>query len=353
MSINRPYNPRFDFNRMYYIRKCPLNKLKPKSQLDEWYEEDHIVFDNRPTSLVITVRNAPNSNRVPSLRGNAGVSVLKICNIKHKDKKKMNQSIMQVWRDWTFVYRTKILEYYGIYYDKQKGHLIIEQSPLDHSLSCFIKTNGPIKSENEVKKIMFDVLDKIWIIHNNKLVHCDIKPGNIMERNKPWCTKKYILNGWKVIDFGSMVSNNSKHEYSGTIGWTAPEIDYNSKTNIYTYSCDMFSFGLVILYSLLGSQPLQLPKEQRLKYKNNNIKDVKYNILRHQIHSNWYYESVKNCDKFIKNYLIKLVYNEKISLSLFKLLHDGLLVYEPTKRMRCAQVYNCEWFNSETERHTK
>eukprot|EP01084_Bolivina_argentea_P157449 274382_1 len=346
-KLKRPYNPQIDFNWMFFVPSCSIDKLASKTQLDKWYQKHNIISDKRPDSMVISVVNAPNSSRIKNRQANR---ILKIYNIKDTDKKQMNKNIMKVWTEWIFIRRTKILQYCQIFYDKQEQHLIIEQETLIQSLSQRIHKKGPITSEKEVKSIMFDVLDKIWIMHTNKFVHCNIHPSNIMERYIPWTKEKHILNGWKVIGFNSMVKNNTKDIFHGTIGWTAPEIDYNSKTNVYTYTCDMFSFGLLILYSLFGKHPLQLPEEDRLKFKKDECKEneIDCKVLKHQINSNWYYGTVKHSENMMKNYLINLYYNDKISMSLFKLLHDGLLVYDPNKRMKCKQVYNSEWFQDFT-----
>ena len=39
-----------------------------------------------------------------------------------------------------------------------------------------ITENGPITNEYTVKLIAWDLLDKLWIIHNSGFVYRDIKP---------------------------------------------------------------------------------------------------------------------------------------------------------------------------------
>merc|ERR1712154_742529 len=46
----------------------------------------------------------------------------------------------------------------------------------------------------------------------------------------------------------------------------------------------------------------------------------------------------------IKNYLTKKYYEGKISLDLFELLYEGMLVYDLRTRFDAEKVYHSEWF---------
>ncbi len=65
-----------------------------------------------------------------------------------------------------------------------------------------------------------------------------------------------------LIDFDCVQKNKTKAAYKGSMGWSAPEINYNSKKNMYHSSADIFSLGLVILYLMFGWQPLQISAEK-------------------------------------------------------------------------------------------
>ena len=53
------------------------------------------------------------------------------------------------------------------------------------------------------------------------------------------------------------------------------------------------------------------------------------------------------------NYLIRLYYDDKISSSLFQLLHDGMLNYDANKRWNCKQIYQSKWFDDIRANHDK
>ena len=83
-------------------------------------------------------------------------------------------------------------------------------------------------------------------MHENNIVHCDIKPSNIIINN----------NHLKLIDFGSccILENNKSYDNSeyetflGTEGYMAPE-QYHYK--IY-YSTDIYSLCVCITEILVG-----------------------------------------------------------------------------------------------------
>jgi len=195
---------------------------------------------------------------------------------------------------------------------------------------------------------MNEILAKLQRLHDYQHVHCDIKPNNIMERKLDHLYRTdFIEDGWLLIDFSSMTMNGTKGSYKGSMGWTAPEIDYNSNKNIYRYSSDIFSFGLVILYVMFGHQPLEIPrsKQKQFQIKSNDDEQeiLRKKALKAKMSKNWYCEHIKKSENYIKNYLVKLYYENKISLSLFKLLHDGVLIYDHKKRLNCKEIYNSEW----------
>ena len=47
----------------------------------------------------------------------------------------------------------------------------------------------------------------------------------------------------------------------------------------------------------------------------------------------------------MKYYVLQLLYDKKISLELYELLSNGMLVWDYKKRWNCEKVYNHKWFN--------
>eukprot|EP01084_Bolivina_argentea_P222396 376422_1 len=281
------------------IYKCKLHNLPTLSDLLKDFRFLQTIYDNGNTKIV---------------RGkwkNIRYCVCKTFNIYDDNRKRISKAkVNLVWTEYQLVKCSGLLEYGQLYYDAHTHSLIIRQLSYKHTLHQYIATHGPLKTDQDtrIKRIAMNILNKLWILHNCQFVHRDIKPSNIMERQMDDISpRNWIQDGWLLIDLSDARRAGYKGIYAGTIGWTAPEIDYNSTHNVFKYSCDIFSFGLVILFMLSGHQPLALPWSEMNKYYK---KEDKRGMMRKQVHSNWYYGHVVNGENVVKNYLIDL-YNEK------------------------------------------
>lgn len=257
------------------------------------------------------------------------------------------------YREWVFVVHTMLIEYLEYFYwDRIENQAWIIMNNYGDTLHQRIIKNEITNNEHKAKEIAWDLLDKLWIIHNCGFVYGDVKPSNIVKREFDPNIKGLhtnITNGWKFIDFGLIQKINARKGYIGTFGWTAPEIKYNSLWNKYKPSSDIFSFGLLILYVLCGRQPFQEdPKIRRdffLKLGAKMDDDESWTSDKlHKWKIHWYKSVILQSENAIKNKLVKLYFDNKISMDLFELLHDGILVYDPKKRWNCKKIYYCNWF---------
>ena len=260
-------------------------------------------------------------------------------------------ALKRAYKEWLFVSYTLLIEYEDkFYYDRHAQQAWIIMTNYGDTLKQRIKANGLINDENKVKEIAWDLLDKLWIIHNSGFVYCDIKPSNIVKREydgKEEDESGDVIDGWKFIDFELIQKINTRKDYIGTFGWTAPEIKYDAFWNKYKPSSDIFSFGLIILYILCGEQPLEEDGKKRYKYLKDlgaEDGDIMTPGMRRGWRNHWYKNVILKSENVIKNKLVKLYYDNKISLDLFELLHDGILVYDLKKRWDCKKIYNCKWF---------
>ena len=115
------------------------------------------------------------------------------------------------------------------------------------------------KDENQLKFIAGCVLIGLNYIHENKIIHKDIKPENLV-----YDSKGYI----HITDFGiSKIYHplNGK-ENSGTPGYMAPEVLFNKD---HDYSVDYFSLGVCLYELLIGKRP----------YHGNNKKELRKDIV--------------------------------------------------------------------------
>ncbi|TNV80916.1 hypothetical protein FGO68_gene14120 [Halteria grandinella] len=117
-------------------------------------------------------------------------------------------------------------------------------------------------SEDDVAKLMRQVLSCINYLHNKNIAHRDLKPENILlENNKD-------LSQIKVADFGTAIQWDPKNkqpfkEKVGTLIYMAPEVF----TGSYSEKCDIWSCG-VLMYKLLSTRfPFEGEDEVTLRQK--------------------------------------------------------------------------------------
>lgn len=104
-----------------------------------------------------------------------------------------------------------------------------------------------------------DIADAIHHAHERDVVHCDLKPSNIL------LTADHVP---KVVDFGlaHLATTFSAGIQGGTESYLAPECDFDS---VARPSVDIFGVGAILLFLLTGRPPnvngqLELPTLQEL-----------------------------------------------------------------------------------------
>lgn len=156
---------------------------------------------------------------------------------------------------------------------------------------------------------MHQVMLAVHYLHSNNVVHCDLKPENLMlESNDPSACVK-------VIDFGTsqMCDPLQKLDHmAGTPYYIAPEIlskvPYNNKVDI--WSCG------VILYMMLSGRPPFNGRTRAELYI--NIRNCNFNFDREE------WAGVSDAAKA---------------------LIRGMLVLNPAQRLSAKEVLEHEWFN--------
>jgi serine/threonine protein kinase len=137
------------------------------------------------------------------------------------------------------------------YSNSEPAQLYIVLDLFDSDLSNIVHNN-----DQDMKKIIHDVANGIKQLHDNHIIHRDIKPGNILIKDG-----KYY-----ICDFNLSRTFHSEQmtpgRYFGTDGYKAPEINDGIST-IYTKKIDVWSLGVTIL-SLLG-YPMRNSELQYIK----------------------------------------------------------------------------------------
>ena len=101
---------------------------------------------------------------------------------------------------------------------------------------------------------LYQVAEAVDYVHSRRIIHRDIKPGNILVRCKPDGSGFDV----RLTDFGLAKFANTSSSLSGegsflgTIAYCAPEQIMRDDLD---YRCDIYSFGMVCYEVLAGRHP--------------------------------------------------------------------------------------------------
>ena len=167
--------------------------------------------------------------------------------------------------------KERIVEYFGSVIDENKffNYICLEYMQRG-SLRAYLESNGNL-DENKTRKYTRQVLEGLCYLHRIRIVHRDIKGGNILLTEN---------DDIKLVDFGaSKYLESSTHgantQKIGTNHWMPPEIVKGEK---YGFKADIWSTGCTVVEMLTTKPPwpqlrhFQVP--DKLKgLKNNELPD--------------------------------------------------------------------------------
>jgi len=139
-----------------------------------------------------------------------------------------------------------ILKLHDFFYYKE--HLILVTELLKDNLYEYYRFNLENESTaffdvNRLKAVSWQMLTALNFIHDKKVIHCDVKPENIM-------IKSYSRSLFKLIDFGSACFvHDHLSSYVQSRFYRAPEIILGCH---YDYKIDIWALGCVLVELFTG-----------------------------------------------------------------------------------------------------
>ena len=148
-------------------------------------------------------------------------------------------------------------------------------------------------SNEEKIKYMIKLIAAVKDIHYRGIVHCDLKPANILIDEN---------NDIKIVDFGISVLNNKKSVHYGTLSYCSLEQLYGNKVSVQS---DIYSLG-IILYELLNKKLPFVGTQKEIRKQKKYSKIIKSdNVILNKIYflslSNNLNIRYKNIDEFEKD----------------------------------------------------
>jgi NIMA (never in mitosis gene a)-related kinase len=144
-----------------------------------------------------------------------------------------------------------IVRYYDAFLDEFNKDLYIIMEflgggDLENKLKN-LKQNETNFKEDKIWKYSLQILQGLLTLHNLKIIHRDIKPGNLFLNENEKIIKIGDLNTGRILQEEEQMAKT----VIGTPYYLAPEIWQNKE---YDFRCDVFSFGCV-LYEMITLRP--------------------------------------------------------------------------------------------------
>lgn len=141
-----------------------------------------------------------------------------------------------------------IVNIYDVGCDNETYYIVMEYIP-GETLKEYISRQGKISNDSAVR-IAIEICEALEQAHANGIVHCDIKPHNIL------ITKSGRV---KVTDFGIARATNTlslinKESVLGSVHYFSPE---QASGDIVTAQTDIYSLGIVLYEMLTGKVPFE------------------------------------------------------------------------------------------------
>jgi len=140
------------------------------------------------------------------------------------------------------------------YFETAGEFYLVQEYIRGYTLTKLVKRHGPF-SETGVKQFLREFLPLLQYVHNNRVIHRDIKPPNLIRCRDDGrlvlidfgAVKEHIVQGSEVS------AKPITTQFVGTVGFAPPE----QLASRPIYSSDLYAVGVTCLYLLSGKPPLE------------------------------------------------------------------------------------------------
>ncbi|MEO0797117.1 MAG: serine/threonine-protein kinase [Verrucomicrobiota bacterium] len=216
------------------------------------------------------------------------VSTGKNVALKHLSKRQAHQSALNEFATVIRLRHPNIINCLDFYYRSPSDCVIVYEYIEGGSLRDLMEQR-PKWSYHDLVEFICQALDGLSFLHQNKFIHCDIKPENILVRRTADGSNQYILTDFGIAQRSKPFSGKSNCP-AGSPAYIAPEMLYDE----YSYNADLYSLGVVIYEILCGKRPFEGSPEE---------------IIRQHLGSEPDFNQIP--DSYLRNYTISLLEKDR------------------------------------------
>ncbi|RIA79354.1 kinase-like domain-containing protein [Glomus cerebriforme] len=133
----------------------------------------------------------------------------------------------------------------GLTQDPKTGDYMIVMERMDSDLRDYLKLYRNKLTWKKKIKIVFDIVEALYFIHEEKVIHRDLHSGNILYFHG--------YNSWYISDLGFCgPADNPSSSIYGNLPYIAPEVILEKK---YTQASDIYSIGIIMWEISSGYPP--------------------------------------------------------------------------------------------------
>jgi CHASE2 domain-containing sensor protein/tRNA A-37 threonylcarbamoyl transferase component Bud32 len=145
------------------------------------------------------------------------------------------------------------------YFEEDEEFYLVQEYIQGHDLGKEL-VSGKCLSENLVIALLKDLLQVLRFVHDNGVIHRDIKPGNIIRRHSDW--KLVLIDFGAVKEVSTQIMDNLESTAFtigiGTKGYAPNEQCFGRPR----YNSDIYAVGMIGIKSLTGIAPHELKRER-------------------------------------------------------------------------------------------
>jgi serine/threonine protein kinase len=147
-------------------------------------------------------------------------------------------------------------------FEENERFYLVQEFVEGHALTAELPTNRSYSylwSENEIIKFLIDVLEILNFVHSQGVIHCDVKPENLIRRASDGKLVLIDFGSIQPVDFGADSVLPIYRIPVTSLGYIPPE-QFIGQTQL---NSDIYALGMIAIQALTGLTPLQLQVDPR------------------------------------------------------------------------------------------